>query len=104
MNNKRLTIPKNKNGEKDIEYGKYETNDVISIVFLDDEVNHMFHDGVFDKINQMCNIGIDDYESEEIPHDKIKVAMSIVDESKYPLFYQGLKYAEEYGEFLSIDL
>lgn len=104
MNNKRLAIPKNKVGENDIEYGRYETDDVIYMVFSDGEVDDMFRDGVFDKINRVCDIGIDDYESEEIPSSKIGVAMSIVDKDKYPTFYKGLELAKEHGEYLSVDL
>ncbi len=75
MNNKCLVIPKNREGEIDSDYGRYDTPNIVCIIFPNEEVDRMFDDGVVETLNRKCDIGIDDYESEEIPFEKIEIVM-----------------------------
>lgn len=101
---KGLSIPLNQTGIEEFDCGVLKSDNLVYIDFPDEEVDRLFDDDVIDKINNSCDLGIDDYESRQIPKDKLAMVISMVDSQKYPIFYRALGMALEKGEFLSVDL
>lgn len=98
-----LSVPLNKKGIEELEYGDMNTENVKVIELSYSEFEDMYKDGsIFDKINEECNLLIDDYESETIPNEKIENCLAIV-EDKYIKLKEALNLAKEYNTFVDLD-
>ncbi|MDB2102154.1 hypothetical protein PMW00_03865 [Clostridium paraputrificum] len=98
-----LSIPLNKKGIEDLEYGVEESNNIKVIMLGDSEFEELYKEnGIFDIINEECNLLIDDFESERIPKEKIQYCLNIVDD-KYTKFKEALNLAKEYNTFVDLD-
>ncbi len=106
-----MSIPKNEIGLDEYDHGVDSSENLIAIVFPEEEVYALFSDGIFDKINDLLfenekasYLGIDDYESEWIPQELLNDCIEMVHKNKYPVFYKALQLASEYKMPLWIDL
>ncbi|NWK12793.1 hypothetical protein [Clostridium cadaveris] len=101
--NRYLSIPLNKKGIEELDYGVEKSDNIKVIKLSDSEFQELYQsEGVFDRINEECNLMIDDYESETIPNDKLNYCLSIV-ENKYVKLMAALKLAKEYNTFVDLD-
>ena len=99
-----LTIPINPMGEREYNSCIEHTDNMIEYKFPKKEYYSMVDDDTMGNLWDECEINISDYESEEIPYDKVEQAMSIVDKDKHPVFYQALEDALKYKSFIAVDL
>lgn len=98
-----LTVPKNEKGIEEYDYGVDSSDNMFSVIIPPEEYHNLLVDGIFDAINENCETGIDDYESEIIPLEQIENAISCVSNTSYPTFYNALQKAKEYQSFLATD-
>ena len=98
-----MSVALNKKGIEELEYG-IEESDNIKVFYLSVlEFEELYqHGGVFDRINEKCDLMIDDFESERIPKEKIQYCLNILDD-KYVKFKEALNLAREYDTFLDLD-
>jgi hypothetical protein len=98
-----MSVPLNKKGIEELEYGVEESNNIKVIHLSNSEFEELYQDGgVFDRINEKYDLMIDDFESERIPKEKIQYCLTIVD-GKYAKFKEALNLAKEYNTFLDLD-
>jgi len=98
-----LSVPLNEKGIEELEYG-VEQSDNIKVIYLSDsEFEELYQSGgVFDRINEECDLMIDDFESETISNDKLGYCLSIV-ENKHIKLMEALNLAKEYNTFVDLD-
>ena len=72
-----LTVPVNRQGIDDYNYGM-ESENILTFQLLEDEFEILFRT-VFPVINRRCGLLIDDYESEEISAQNIERCWDIID-------------------------
>ena len=101
--NKWLTVPKNEKGVEEYDYGINSSDNLFTFIIPPEEYSNLWVDGIFDKINENCELEIDDFESEIIPVEQIEKAIRCVSSSLYPTFYNALQLAEKYHSFLATD-
>ncbi|WP_316160142.1 hypothetical protein [Clostridium sp.] len=98
-----MSVPLNKKGIEELEYGVEESNNIKVIHLSNSEFEELYQDGgVFDRINEKYDLMIDDFESERIPKEKIQYCLNILDD-KYAEFKEALNLAKEYDTFLDLD-
>lgn len=98
-----MSVPLNKKGIEELEYGVEESNNIKVIHLSNSEFEELYQDGgVFDRINEKCDLMIDDFESETIPNDKLEYCLSIV-ENKYIRLMEALNLAKEHNTFVDLD-
>lgn len=75
---KYIRVPKDKKAMEDYDYG-IETEEQMEDMILSEEQYSKLHEtGVFDIINDRCDIIIDEYEEEVLELDKIPIALEVV--------------------------
>lgn len=75
---KYIRVPKDKKAMEDYDYG-IETEEQMEDMILSEEQYSKLHEtGVFDVINDRCDIIIDEYEEEVLELDKIPIALEVV--------------------------
>ena len=75
-----IRVPKDEKAMEDYDYG-VEKQDQMEEMILSEERYKVLNDtGVFDKINEKCDIIIDDYEEEVLVLDKIPMALEVVNQ------------------------
>lgn len=63
---------------EDYDYGIQKAEQMEEMVLSEEQYNKLDEVGVFDSINQRCDIIIDEYEEEILELDKIPMALEIV--------------------------
>ena len=82
MHNRYITVIKNNQGMRDYEYGIDASPHFNEFELEEDEFETIALSGFWQRINEKCELLIDDYESEMIPNNKIDECISIYDELK----------------------
>lgn len=75
-----IRVPKNRQAMEKYNYGIQEKEEMEEMILNEEQYMILEDFGVFDKINQKCDILIDDYEEEEIKLDKIPLALEVVNQ------------------------
>lgn len=102
MRKRYLTVPKNKRGIDECEYGIQHTENMIEAVLDEDEFDKLWKNDVFRTINDRCQLMIDDYESEDINAENISKCMDVI--SIIPgKFLEMARLAVNYDTFLQLD-
>ncbi len=95
-------VPKNEAGILDCETMEFESNNVDFFDIEDGEFTELSMAGVFDAINEKCDLAIEDYEEEIIENKNIEKAIStiksngLIDHSKSFSFIKSLETANMY--------
>ena len=84
MHNRYITVIKNNQGMHDYEYGIDASPHINGFELEEEEFDTIAMSGLWLKINERCELMIDDYESEMIPNNKIDECISIYNELKLP--------------------
>lgn len=66
MNEKVITVPKNLKSERELNFDKAESADLIELNLELSQFKSLWEAGVFEMINKIARVNIDDFESEEI--------------------------------------
>lgn len=75
---KYIRVPKDKKAMEDYDYGIQKAEQMEEMVLSEKQYNKLDEVGVFDSINQKCDIIIDEYEEEVLELDKIPIALEVV--------------------------
>ncbi|WP_129600457.1 hypothetical protein [Anaerophilus nitritogenes] len=100
-----ISIPLNADGEEEYNNGIEDTENIKTLNLSDEEFNFLYSKGVFDDINNQCELLIDDYESEIIDNSKIQTCKEILssfgDETE--TFKEAIRLAEANNTFIGLD-
>lgn len=97
-----ISVPLNKQGIEDYDCGK-ESNNVKVFEIKEAEYNNIYEAGVFDEINNKCDLLIDDYESEEIKGNNLEIALDILKNNKCKVLIQALELAIKNNTLVGLD-
>ena len=101
MRTRFLTVPVNKKGIEEYDYGIEHTSNLLESSINEDEFNLLSSSGIFSYINSECNLMIDDYESETITASDLQRCMNVL--AKYPgAFLTAAKQAISHDTFLAL--
>ncbi len=75
---KYIRVPKNKDAMEDYDYGIQKEEQMEEMVLSEEQYSKLDEIGVFDIINEKCNIIIDEYEEAVLELDKIPMAIEVV--------------------------
>ena len=75
---KYIRVPKNKKAMEDYNYGIQKEEQMEEMVLSEEQYSKLDEIGVFDIINEKCDIIIDEYEEEVLELDKIPIALEVV--------------------------
>ena len=75
---KYIRVPKNKEAMKDYDYGIQKEEQMEEMVLSEEQYRKLDEIGVFDIINEKCDIIIDEYEDEVLELDKVPIALEVV--------------------------
>lgn len=101
--NKFITIPKNEAGIELCEYGSIvEDDNIICYSMTQKRLDEIWETGIIDKINEECDLLIDDYESERIEGKNIDKCLNILN-GEFKELKEALKQAKEYNTFVDLD-
>lgn len=75
---KYIRVPKNKKAMEDYDYGIQKEEQMEEMILLEEQYSKLNEIGVFDIINEKCDIIIDEYEEEVLELDKIPIALEVV--------------------------
>ena len=75
---KYIRVPKNKKAMEDYDYGIQKEEQMEEMVLSEEQYSKLDEIGVFDIINEKCDIIIDEYEEEILELDKIPIALEVV--------------------------
>lgn len=74
MSRKVIIVPKNKEAAQKLDVNEAFQSELIELVLDETKFNLLWENGVFDFINSVCNVNIDDFEDESITDlEKIKI-------------------------------
>ena len=102
MRERYLTVPLNEKGKEEYDFGYDHKDNLKNIVLSEDEFNHLAQSGVFNHINDMCGLMIDDYESEIISSSDLKKCLDELNDYEGD-FLRASKLAIQYNTFLALD-
>lgn len=75
---KYIRVPKNKKAMEDYDYGIQKEGQMEEMVLSEEQYSKLNEIGIFDIINEKCDIIIDEYEEEVLELDKIPIALEVV--------------------------
>lgn len=102
MRTRCLTVPKNKKGIDECEYGIQNTDNLVEATLDEDEFDILWRRGIFKSINDHCDLMIDDYESEDISAENLRKCLDVISEIPGK-FYEMAQLAIKYNTFLQLD-
>lgn len=73
-----IRVPKDVKAMYDFDYGVQGSDQMEEVVLTEEEFIELDSIGVFDLINEKCQVIIDDYEEEIIELEKIPVALEVI--------------------------
>lgn len=98
-----ISVPLNEKGIEDYNYGKEESINIKVFELNEIEYNNIDEAGVFNEINNSCDLLIDDYESEEISGKNLIIALDISIKNKCKILTQALELAIEMNTLVGLD-
>lgn len=75
---KYIRVPKDKKAMEDYDYGVQKEEQMEEMILSEEQYNKLHQTGVFDIINERCDIIIDEYEEEVLELGKIPIAIEVV--------------------------
>lgn len=75
-----IRVPKDQKAMEDYDYGVQKQDQMEEMVLSEEQHKILYDTGVFDLINDRCDIIIDDHEEERLELDKIPIAIEIVNQ------------------------
>lgn len=75
-----IRVPKDEKAMEDYDYGIQKQEQMEEMILSEEQYKVLDDIGVFDKINEKCDIIIDDYEEEVLELDKIPLALEVVNQ------------------------
>lgn len=75
-----IRVPKDDKAMEDYDYGVQKKEQMEEMILSEAQYKALDDTGVFDRINEKCDIIIDDYEEEVLKLDKIPLALEIVNQ------------------------
>lgn len=75
---KYIRVPKDKKAMQDYDYGIQKEEQMEEMILSEEQYNKLDKLGIFDIINEKCNIIIDEYEEELLELDKIPIAIEAI--------------------------
>lgn len=98
-----ISVPLNEQGIEDYNYGKEESSNIKVFDLKEVEYNEIYKSGVFNEINNSCDLLIDDYESEEIKGNNLEIALNISKKNKCDILIKALELAIEKNTLVGLD-
>lgn len=98
-----LSVPINDQGIEEYDYGVEDTPNIKTFMISEQEFDILYHQGIFDSINEECDLLIGDYESEIISVDHFEVCKKTIGNTNVPVFSEALELAIKYGTLLGLD-
>lgn len=75
-----IRVPKDEKAMEDYNYGVQKKEQMEEMVLSEEQYKVLDDTGVFDIINEKCDIIIDDYEEEVLELDKVPIALEVVNQ------------------------
>lgn len=97
-----ISVPLNKLGVNEYDHGE-DTDNIKSFELDENEYINICMTGIFDEINNKCNLLIDDYESEIIDGKDLKIALEIAENNNCKILIKALNLAIKYNTFVGLD-
>jgi hypothetical protein len=98
-----LSVPINEKGIEEYDYGVEDTSNIKTFMLSEREFDVLYHQGIFDSINEECELFIDDYESEVISKENFETCDKIIGNANVPVFSEALELAKKYDTLLGLD-
>lgn len=98
-----ISVPLNNEGLEEYNEGLEESKNIKIFELMEKDFNELYSKGIFDKINNGCRLLIDDYESEEIKGQNLKIALDISKKNKCEVLIQALELAIERNTLVALD-
>lgn len=74
-----VIVPKDSKAMNDYDFDMHTPEQIYLWKMTDNEFKNLWKMGIFHKINNACNVLIDDYEEEVIPFEKLQQAKEIIE-------------------------
>lgn len=107
---KYIRVPKDKKAMQDYDYGIQKEGQMEEMILSEEQYIKLDNTGVFDTINEKCNIIIDEYEEEVLQSDKIPTAIGVVEKlmndfqiEELVKLYEMLNLAVTYNTIVGFD-
>lgn len=101
--NKYITVPKNAVGIELCETSNViEDDNLIYYSMTQERLDEIWKTGIIDKINEECNLSIDDFESERIEGENIDKCLEILN-TEFTELKKALEQAKEFNTFVDLD-
>jgi len=97
-----LTVPINEKGIEEYDHGIKNTENMIETILPEKEYVELEDSGIFEFINEKCDLLIDDYESEIIGADDLRKCINQIELHK-SVFLDAAYQAMKYTTFLALD-
>lgn len=75
-----IRVPKDEKAMEDYDYGVQKQEQMEEMILSEERYKVLNDTGVFNEINEKCDIIIDDYEEEVLELDKIPMALEVVNQ------------------------
>ena len=99
-----LSVSINEKGIEEYDYGVEDTENIRTFLLDYSEFEVLYNvGGIFDKINDSCNLLIDDYESEIITKEHFNKCKELIQDQNVPIFAEALNLAIKYDTLLGLD-
>jgi len=98
-----ISVPLNEQGMDDYNYGVEDSKNITEIKLDEDKFDKVYFSRVFNDINEKCNLLIDDYESEVIKGENLKIALDISKKKKCGVLIQAIELAIEKNTLVGLD-
>ncbi|AJA50068.1 hypothetical protein CPAST_c40390 [Clostridium pasteurianum DSM 525 = ATCC 6013] len=100
-----ISVPLNSLGAEEYNYGEEDSKNITVFELTKEEFDKIYSSGVFEEINDKCNLLIDDYESEEIKGDNLNTALSIAEKKELSCkkLIDALNLAIDKNTFIGLD-
>ncbi|MDM8313138.1 hypothetical protein [Clostridium cadaveris] len=98
-----ISVPLNQDGIEEYDFGKEDSPNIKVYAIVEKEFDKIYETGIFDKINDSCDLLIDVYESEEIKEENLKIALGIAKNNNCEVLMQALELAIEKNTLVGLD-
>ena len=98
-----ISVPLNQDGIEEYDFGKENSPNIKVYEIVEKEFDKIHETGIFDEINDSCELLIDVYESEEIKEENLKIALDIAKNNNCEVLIQALKLAIENNTLVGLD-
>lgn len=75
-----IRVPKDEKAMRDYDYGIQRKEQMEEMILTKEQYENLDNIGIFDRINEKCDILIDDYEEEVLVLEKIPLALEVVNQ------------------------